>query len=97
MTVRGPRPPPEQLAVLIPQYRIESLLGRGGMGAVYKGYQPTLERPVAIKLLPAEFSSDEEFTARFKREARILAKLHHPNIVAIRTSSGRPARGICTL
>ena len=66
-----------------PQYRIECMLGHGGMGAVYKGLQPELDRPVAIKLLPAELSADEQFVSRFKREARTLARLHHPGIVAV--------------
>src|SRR4051794_38710290 len=76
-------PSVEELARLLPQYRVESLLGRGGMGAVYKCWQPSLERPVAIKLLPAEFTMDERFVARFQREARTLAKLQHPRIVTI--------------
>jgi predicted Ser/Thr protein kinase len=76
-------PTPEELAALLPQYRIESLLGHGGMGAVYKGTQPELERAVAIKLLPAEIAADREFVTRFKREARLLAKLQHSCIVAI--------------
>jgi serine/threonine protein kinase len=85
-------PTPAELALLLPQYRIESLLGQGGMGAVYKGLQPELDREVAIKLLPAEMAADEEFVSRFRREARTLAKLHHPNIVAVyefgQTSAG---------
>src|SRR5438270_12760679 len=51
-------PTPEELGRLLPQYHIERLLGRGGMGAVYKGIQPGLERPVAIKLLPAEIADE---------------------------------------
>ena len=76
-------PTPEQVAALLPQYRIESLLGHGGMGAVYKGWQPTLDRAVAIKLLPAEIAADAEFVTRFEREARTLAQLQHPGIVAV--------------
>lgn len=76
-------PEPAEVANLLPQYRIESLLGRGGMGAVYKGWQINLERPVAIKLLPAEMAADQSFVARFTREARTLAQLQHPGIVAI--------------
>ena len=76
-------PTPEELGRLLPQYQIESLLGRGGMGAVYKGIQPELERPVAIKILPAEVAADEEFVTRFKREARTLAKLQHSRIITI--------------
>ncbi len=76
-------PTPEELARLLPQYHIESLLGRGGMGAVYKGFQEKLARPVAIKLLPAELTADEQFVTRFEREAKTLASLQHPGIVSI--------------
>ena len=76
-------PTPEEVARLLPQYQIERLIGRGGMGAVYKGAQPELDRPVAIKLLPSEIAADAQFIERFRREARTLAKLHHPGIVAV--------------
>ena len=85
-------PAPEELAALLPQYHIESLLGHGGLGAVYKGRQAALDRPVAIKLLPAEMAADAQFIARFQREARTLAKLQHPGIVTVydfgQTSAG---------
>lgn len=73
----------EELQALLPGYRLVSLLGRGGMGAVYRAIQVRLERPVAIKLLPAEMATDRGFVARFEREARTLARLHHPGIVGI--------------
>jgi len=76
-------PSPEELASLLPQYQIEEMLGRGGMGAVYKGYQAKLGRSVAIKLLPTELTADEQFVTRFEREARTLARLQHPGIVSI--------------
>ncbi|HRQ87926.1 MAG TPA: bifunctional serine/threonine-protein kinase/formylglycine-generating enzyme family protein [Bacteroidia bacterium] len=76
-------PQPEELARLLPQYQIESFLGRGGMGAVYKGRQTALDRPVAIKLLPAEMAADDSFIVRFQREAQTLARLQHPGIVAV--------------
>ncbi len=76
-------PSPEDLGKLLPQYHIECLLGRGGMGAVYKGSQVALEREVAVKLLPSEVAADESFVARFKREAKTLARLQHPGIVAV--------------
>ena len=81
----APEKPPtaEHLAAMLPQYQIESLVGRGGMGAVYKGRQASLKRAVAIKLLPAELSSDAEFTSRFQREAQTLASLSHQGIVTI--------------
>lgn len=64
-------------------YRIESLLGAGGMGEVYRATDAALGRQVAIKVLPPTFSSDPERVARFRREAQILASLNHPNIGAI--------------
>ena len=64
-------------------YRIESLLGVGGMGEVYRAKDTRLGRHVAIKVLPPAFAADPERLARFKREAQILASLNHPNIGAI--------------
>jgi serine/threonine protein kinase len=82
---RGPfiPPPPIELAPLFPQFQIVELLGQGGMGAVYKARQPHLDRTVALKILPPETNKDPAFAERFLREARALAKLNHPNIVAI--------------
>lgn len=62
---------------------ILSKLGQGGMGAVYKARQTALDRMVAIKVLPPQFSDDEDFLARFKREAAAAARLTHPNIVQV--------------
>lgn len=62
---------------------IEALLGRGGMGAVYLGRQVRLDREVAVKVLARELASDPLFLERLEREARVMAKLHHPNIVAV--------------
>jgi predicted Ser/Thr protein kinase len=76
-------PTVEEVARLLPQYRIEKLIGHGGMGAVYKGTQLNLDRPVAIKLLPGEIAMDQDFVTRFEREARTLAKLQHARIVTI--------------
>jgi Tol biopolymer transport system component len=64
-------------------YRIEELLGAGGMGEVYRARDGTLERDVAIKVLPDPFASDSERVARLLREARLLASLNHPNIGGI--------------
>src|SRR4029077_2172859 len=64
-------------------YCVLSLLGAGGMGEVYRAHDGTLDRAVAIKALPPEFARDPERMARFRREARTLASLNHPNIAAI--------------
>ena len=64
-------------------FRIVALMGRGGMAAVYKAYEPELDRHVALKVLPGEFLHDKEFGKRFEREAKVIAKLEHPHIVPI--------------
>ena len=71
------------LAGLFPQLEILGLLGQGGMGAVYQARQRGLDRLVALKILPLQFSGDPGFAERFAREARALARLNHPNIVTI--------------
>jgi serine/threonine protein kinase len=73
----------EQVAKLFPQWSVRSVLGRGGMGAVYLAHQADLDRDVAIKLLPIESSADEPMVERFRREARTLARLKHPGIVSL--------------
>ena len=65
------------------RYRIDSRLGAGGMGVVFRAHDPDLERPVAVKLLHNESSTDERARARMLREARALAKLSHPNVIAV--------------
>lgn len=65
------------------QYRVTAKLGEGGMGEVYRATDTKLKRDVAIKVLPDEFTQDEDRRARFEREAQLLAQLHHPNIAAI--------------
>lgn len=76
-------PTPEEIAKSFPQLEILELLGEGGMGMVYKARQPQLDRFVALKILSPLLSQDPAFAERFSREARALAKLNHPNIVAI--------------
>ena len=73
----------EEVARRLPQYEILELLGRGGMGVVYKARQRQLDRIVALKILPPSDAMSPDFIERFRREARSLAKLSHPNIVAI--------------
>jgi serine/threonine protein kinase len=73
----------EQLTETFPHLQIESLLGQGGMGAVYKVQQKELDRPAALKVLPDVAGHDPGFTERFLREARLLASLSHPHIVTV--------------
>ncbi len=78
-----------------PQYEITQMLGRGGMGAVYKGWQKSLDRFVAIKILAPSFDDggDAHFDERFTREAKALAQLKHPGIVAV-YDAGETADGL---
>jgi serine/threonine protein kinase len=64
-------------------YQIVAPLGEGGMAAVYKAYQPSMERYVAVKVLPRQLAESAEFIARFKREAHLLAQLQHPHILPV--------------
>jgi TM2 domain-containing membrane protein YozV/predicted Ser/Thr protein kinase len=83
---RGARevPPPEAIAHLFPQLDVLEVLGSGGMGVVYKARQRSLDRFVALKVLP--IGGDEAFAERFAREARALARLQHPSIVTVHDS-----------
>lgn len=65
------------------QYQIVAQLGKGGMAAVYKALQPSMERLVAIKILPRNYANEPDFVHRFKQEAKIIAGLEHPNIVPV--------------
>ena len=80
---RTPAPNPIDLAPHFPQLEILGLIGHGGMGWVYQARQPNLDRKVALKILPPEVGADPAFAERFRREARALARLAHPNIVAL--------------
>ena len=75
--------PLERLVVLLPQFDQFELLGRGGMGVVYKARQKNLDRPVALKILSPDVANSPGFAERFAREARAMARLSHPNIVAV--------------
>src|SRR5688500_7426330 len=82
------------LQEMLPGYEILGLIGRGGMGAVYRARQRSLDRIVAIKVLPAELADvDGTFAERFKNEARLMARVSHPAIVAVHdhgeTSAGQ--------
>ncbi|MGC8744737.1 MAG: serine/threonine protein kinase [Verrucomicrobiia bacterium] len=76
-------PPIEKISAAFPQLEIIELIGKGGMGFVYKARQPHLDRFVALKILPDKLARDPLFAERFNREGRVLAKLNHPNIVSI--------------
>ena len=76
-------PSPAELARRFPSFEILELLGHGGMGAVYKARQKSLDRLVALKIIKPEAAEDPDFAERFGREARALARLNHPNIVAV--------------
>ncbi|MDD5138642.1 MAG: serine/threonine-protein kinase [Verrucomicrobiales bacterium] len=80
-----------ELAPLFPQLELFELIGKGGMGAVYKARQKQLDRIVALKILPPGIGADPAFAERFAREAKALAKLNHPGIVTLYEfgSSGR--------
>jgi serine/threonine protein kinase len=88
-TATGGQAPPFQppsiseLAPLFPQLEIIELIGKGGMGAVYKARQKELDRLVALKILPPGIGHDAAFAGRFAREAKALAKLNHPGIVTL--------------
>src|ERR1051325_8260806 len=69
--------------VLDDKYRLEHLLGQGGMGAVYLATHLGTERYVALKLISPQFMRNNEFVARFKREARAAGRLRHPNVVDV--------------
>src|ERR1051326_2603430 len=78
-----PPPAPEELFAKFPQLEILELVGRGGMGAVYKARQKELDRIVALKILPPDVGERPGFAERFAREAKALARLNHPGIVTI--------------
>jgi hypothetical protein len=64
-------------------YRVTALLGQGGMAAVYKAYQPGVDRFVALKILPRQLAGDSEFSSRFRQEAKVIARLQHPHILPV--------------
>lgn len=84
--IAGDEPAPEHPSLLdttIAKYRIERLIGAGGMGEVYLAFDQKLKRKVALKILPAEYGSNDERVRRFELEARAISSLNHPNIVTI--------------
>src|SRR4029079_19192216 len=86
LEAKAPRfvaPPLAELSPKFPQLELLELSGSGGMGAVYRARQKELDRIVALKILPPGIGKDTAFAERFSREARALAKLNHPGIVAL--------------
>ncbi len=73
----------EEVAAAFPELEIIEIIGQGGMGIVFKARQPRLDRLVALKILPPALAAQPGFAERFTREARVLARLAHPHIVAI--------------
>jgi eukaryotic-like serine/threonine-protein kinase len=69
--------------VLDGRYRVESRIARGGMATVYRALDLRLDRVVALKVMHQMFADDDEFVARFIREAKSAARLSHPNVVAV--------------
>jgi serine/threonine protein kinase len=76
-------PAPAELNKLFPGYEIEGLIATGGMGAVYCTVQKSLDRIVALKILPQEFSKDAAFCEGFEAEAKAMARLNHPNLIGV--------------
>ncbi len=73
----------ELIGKTLGQYKLVGKIGQGGMAVVYRAYQASLGRNVAIKVLPPQFAMDQDFVSRFQQEARAVARLKHPNIVTI--------------
>ena len=78
-----PQPTVAEVAAHFPELEVLEVIGVGGMGAVFKARQPKLDRWVALKILSSELAGDPAFAERFDREARVLARLSHPNIVTV--------------
>jgi len=87
-------PSVEEMQAMLPQYEVIDILGRGGMGAVYKARQKSLKRLVAIKILPLGMADDEmKFVERFQNEAQTMAAMNHPAIVSV-YDFGETANGL---
>ncbi len=85
--------PDRHLGRTLGRFRIDSVVGSGGFAWVYKGYDPELDIPVAVKVLKPHFAGDETFESRFRQEASVAAKLRHPNIIRI-LAVGRQAEAV---
>lgn len=76
-------PTPEELNPFFPAFEVTDFIAQGGMGAVFRATQVSLDRPVAIKILPYEMGLDAQFSISFETEAKAMAKLNHPNLVQV--------------
>lgn len=85
------RPDPLVGALLDGRYRVEARIATGGMSTVYRGLDVRLDRPVALKVMDARYAGDQQFLTRFHREARAIASLKHPGLVAIYDQGNDPA------
>src|SRR5437588_11415790 len=72
------------------RYRLDARIGRGGMSTVYRAFDTVLERPVAIKLMHREIATDSDQLERFRREARAVAQLNHPQVVSVIDAGEEP-------
>src|SRR5271154_6575166 len=72
------------------RYRLDAQIGRGGMSTVYRSFDTVLERPVAIKLMHREIATDSDQLERFRREARLVARLNHPHVVTVIDAGEQP-------
>jgi hypothetical protein len=92
-TIMTNDPDPSLVGRQIGRYKAIASIGRGGMGDVYRAHDSTLNREVAVKVLPDLFAHDVDRVARFTREAQVLASLNHPNIAAIYEGPGPAVDG----
>src|SRR4051812_18899183 len=74
-------PPPEAPPAAVGRFRIDGVLGRGGMGVVYEAHDPDLNRAVAVKVLKKAVSEDATLGRRFREEAQVCGQLQHPGVV----------------
>src|SRR6185436_6520625 len=86
---------PVQAGSRIGVYDVVERIGSGGMGDVYRARDLRLDRDVALKVLPVEFANDSDRLTRFRREAKVLASLNHPNIAQIYGLEESP--GVCAI
>ena len=79
---------------VLDKYRLERLLGRGGMGEVWAAHDPDLDRRIALKVLTRDLASSDDAQARLQREGRAMARLRHPNVITVHDALFRAGRGL---